>query len=260
MQSTTPMDDILAALATQNAELDGLISGLDEAGWALPSRCPGWSIADVVLHVAQTNEAAVASAEGRAEGVTAVFADAARNAPPGATVDDMAALVVAAQRGGSGQEVYARWRASSAAQSRALAACEPGARLPWAVGDLSAVTLATTRLAETWIHTGDVAEGLGRRQTPGPHLQPIARLAWRTLPYAFARSGQTLSGPVALSLTAPDGSSWDFSPDETAATTVTGPALDFCLVAARRVEPSETALTASGPDATAVLDLVRTFA
>jgi hypothetical protein len=41
---------------------------------------------------------------------------------------------------------------------------------------------------------------------------------------------------------------------------VSGPALDFCLVAARRISPSETALTATGPDGADVLNLVRTFA
>lgn len=260
MQSTTPMDDVLRDLNRQNDELDSLISDLDDDGWARPSQCEGWSIADVVLHVAQTNEAAVASAEGRPEGVAAVFRAAALGAPPGATVDDVAALVVAAERGGSGKEVYERWRTSASAQSEALAACDPGARLPWAVGELAAVTLATTRLAETWIHTGDVAAGLGRELSVGPHLKAIARLAWRTLPYAFARSSRPLSGPVALSLVAPDGSTWEFTPDEPAATTVTGPALDFCLVAARRRDPSDTALTATGADAAAVLELVRTFA
>lgn len=259
MQSTAPMGEILSFLARQADELDGLISGLDEAGWALPSRCDGWAISDVVLHVAQTNEAATASAERRPEGVRAVFRNAVSDAPAGATIEDVVELVVAAERGGSGKEIYERWKASSEAQSRALAACEPGARLPWAVGELSAITLATTRLAEVWIHTGDVAAALGRQQTAGAHLKPIARLAWRTLPYAFAQSDQTLSGPVALALTAPDGT-WEFTPDEPAATTVTGPVLDFCLVAARRIDPSETALTATGADAAAVLELVRTFA
>lgn len=145
-------------------------------------------------------------------------------------------------------------------QGKALAAHEAGDRLPWVAGRLSALTLATTRVAELWIHTGDVAAALGRPLPPTDRLHPIARLAWRTLPYAYARSGRTLSGPVALSLTGPDGSAWEFTPDEPAVTTITGPAIDFCLVAARRLDPSDTALTATGADAAAVLELVRTFA
>lgn len=261
MQPTQTMDGILTALAEQVDELDGLVRDLDEAGLALPSRCPGWSISDVLLHVAQTNEMTVASVEGRFTEALAAFGNHAGAAPPGSSVDDLAGLAVAAERGLSGKEVYDRWRASSVAQAAAFGACEAGRRVPWVAGDLAAITLATTRLAETWIHTGDVAHGLDRgTSSTAARLQPIARLAWRTLPYAFARAGRTMSGPVALRLTDPDGAVWEFEPDEPAATTVSGPALDFCLVAARRVAPSDTALTATGADGATVLDLVRTFA
>ena len=254
------MDEILTALAEQVDELDGLVSGLDENGWARPSRCAGWSISDVLLHLCQTNEMTVASAEGRFTEEAAAFGNRAGTTPAGADVNDLAGMAVAAERGRPGNEVYDRWRASSAAQAAALGACEAGTRLPWVAGDLAAITLATTRLAETWIHSGDVAAGLGQELTPGPQLWPIARLAWRTLPYAFTQAGKTMAGPVALRLTAPDGTDWEFKPDEPAATTVFGPALDFCLVAARRTPPSETALTATGPDGAAVLELLRTFA
>ena len=261
MQPTQTLDGNLAALAAQVAELDGLVRDLDEAGFALPSRCPDWSISDVLVHLAQTNEMTVASAEGRFTEEAAAFGNRAGTVPPGSNVDDLAGLAVAADRGASGKEVYDRWRASSAAQAAALGACEAGTRLPWVAGDLAAITLATTRLAETWIHTGDVATGLGRDVTStADRLRPIVRLAWRTLPYAFVQAGKAMSGPVALRLTGPEGTIWEFDSDEPAATTVSGPALDFCLVAARRVEPSETALVAAGPDGEAVLELVRTFA
>lgn len=261
MQPTQTMDGILNALAEQVDELDGMVCDLDEAGLALPSRCPGWSISDVLLHVAQTNEMTVASAEGRFTKEAALFGNRVGAAPPGAEVNDLAGMAVAAERGRSGKEVYDRWRASSVAQAAALGACAAGTRLAWVAGDLAAITLATTRLAEIWVHTGDVAAGLGREQAaPSSRLGPIARLAWRTLPYAFARGGKTMSGPVALRLTAPDGTVIEFERDEPAVTTVSGPALDFCLLAAQRASPSETALTATGPDGAAVLDLVRTFA
>jgi len=135
MQPTQPMDGILTALAEQVDELDGLVAGLDEDGFALPSRCPGWSISDVLLHVAQTNEMTVTSAEGRFTEETAAFGNRAGTAPPGATADDLAGMAVAAARGRPGKEVYDRWRASSAAQAAALGACEGDTRLPWVAGD-----------------------------------------------------------------------------------------------------------------------------
>jgi len=121
-------------------------------------------------------------------------------------------------------------------------------------------TLVTTRLAETWIHTRDVADGLGIELEPSDRLQYVARLAWRTLPYAFARAGRELSGPVAFELRGPRGNEWRFTPDEQPLTTIRGPGADLCLVAARRADPNDTSLTGDGPDAAAVLELVRTYA
>ena len=266
------MQQIVECLAAQHGELDALLSGLADSDWAEPTRCPGWSVADVVLHLAQTDEVAVASAEGRlaeAGGGWMVI-----GAQQGETVDDVAAAAVAAQRGAPAPEVLARWRTAAAAVRAALAGCEPGARLTWVAGQLSARTLATTRLAECWIHTGDVADALGVDLPPGDRLWHIARLAWRTLPYAFARAGASLSGPVAVVLDAPGGGRWSFgdaaapnaaapnaaAPNAAALTTVRGDAVEFCLVAARRLDPARTRLTAEGPDAAAVLDLVRTYA
>lgn len=65
-------------------------------------------------------------------------------------------------------------------------------------------------------------------------------------------------GPVAATLTAPDDNTWAFGADHPA-TIVTGPALDFCKVAARRLDPARSALTAEGPDSSRVLALLRTY-
>jgi hypothetical protein len=57
--------------------------------------------------------------------------------------------------------------------------------------------------AETWIHTGEIADALGVTLAPTDRLWHVARLAWRTLPYAFARAGTALHGPVEAELTGP---------------------------------------------------------
>jgi uncharacterized protein (TIGR03083 family) len=51
--------DEIEALAEQQAELSGLLADIDDSGWHRPSRCEGWDVADVVLHLAQTNEMAI---------------------------------------------------------------------------------------------------------------------------------------------------------------------------------------------------------
>ena len=253
------MQLVVAALADQQAELDGLLEGQDDARWAMPApACPGWTVADVVLHLAQTDELGTASAQHR-------FGERAVPPPSGgsagrATVDDAAAAMVERERGGPPTAVRERWRAAAAAERAAQSACDPHERLIWVAGDLAARTLATTRLSETWIHTTDVAEALGLAVEPTDRLWHVARLAWRTLPYAFARAGRSLAGPVAVLLVGPTGERWDFTPDGDAVTTIRGGAEEFCRVAGRRVDPSQTSLVATGPDAKAVLALVRTYA
>jgi uncharacterized protein (TIGR03084 family) len=251
------VDKIVAALAAQQDELTGMVSPLDEAGWQLPSQCEGWTVSDVVLHLAQTNEMAIGSARG-------AFADASgalsAGLPPAASVDEGAGLMVAHERGASGAEVFARWQASAGTLRDELAALDPGRRVTWVAGELSARTLATTRLAETWIHTGDIAPALDHEMVPDDRLWHIARLAWRTLPYAFGQAGYQAAGPVAFTLEAPNGDTWVFAPDDPALTTIEGPALDLCTVAGQRADAADTDLHGEGPDTDAVLDLVRTFA
>jgi uncharacterized protein (TIGR03084 family) len=246
--------DVHAALAEQHAELDAILSALDDDAWATPvPRCPGWTVADVVLHMAQTDEVAAASARGDFEGLGKLFGASG-------TVDDGAADAVEVERGAAPSELLARWRAAASAQRELLAAADPKVRLPWVTNTLTPKALATTRLSECWIHTGDIADALGVPTPPTDRLQHIAWLAWRTVPYAFERDGQKVSGPVAVALIAPDGSEWRFGDFDAASTTVTGPAEQWCEVAARRLEPADTELRADGPDADEVLRLVRTYA
>src|SRR4029077_17160381 len=122
-----------------------------------PTRCPGWTVSDVVLHLAQTDEFALASIEGRlGEAVPGWTRTGAAS-----TVDDRAGELVAEQRGAPPREVLERWRAAAAALRHGFDTVDPSARVTWVTGQLAARTLAATRLSETWIHAGDVADALG---------------------------------------------------------------------------------------------------
>jgi uncharacterized protein (TIGR03084 family) len=253
------MDAIVDALAEEHAVLEARLSALSDSDWQRPSRCEGWTVADVLLHLVQTDELACASIAGRFEAVGG-FARGTDAAEPASSVDVAADRMVESQRGEPGSVLAARWRAGTIELRRSLRGCDPHRRLPWVAGELSARTLATTRLAESWIHGGDIAAALGEQVVPSDRLWHIARLAWRTLPYAFATAGRTLTGPVAFDLRGPDGEPWAFVPEEDPRTVVRGEADQLCLVAARRVAPGDTDLRADGPDAGPVLDLVRTYA
>jgi uncharacterized protein (TIGR03084 family) len=250
-QGTGIFDDV----AAEEERLEAVLAGLSPGDWALPSAAPGWTVADVVLHLAQTEELTASSAAGQPLGLTPPGEEVR---PGGAGVDGWADGLVAAQRGQPASEVFERWRTARRAALTALQRCEPGKRLPWVAGSLSPRTLATTRLAEHWAHALDITAPLGIPYPDTSRLRHIAWLATRTLPYAFAVAGQP-GGPVRSELTGPGGERWEFGPED-APSVIAGTAAAFCRVAAQRLAPEGSGLTATGPDAPAALRVLRTYA
>jgi uncharacterized protein (TIGR03084 family) len=260
------MDDVMTALREQVLQLQSIVSGLGEDELAWSSACEGWSISDVLLHLAQTNEMATASARGELGGDAGGWAGASTDVRTGNTqvrtdVDDLAARAVQGERGATGSEVRIRWLKSADDMVDALQACDPATRVVWVAGDMAPRSLATTRLAETWIHTGDVCVGLDIAPPRTDRIWHIARLVHRTLPYSFRRSGIEATGGVRFELTSATDESavWVFGDDD-APTLISGAAEDLCRVAGQRADATETSLRGTGPDASAVLRVMRTFA
>ncbi len=156
-------------------------------------------------------------------------------------------------------EIFARWQRARQAALSALRAADPDRPVEWVAGPLKPATLATTRLAEHWAHGLDITGPLGVDLPDTDRLRHIAWLAHRTLPYALSVAGEAVAA-VRCELTAPDGEQvWRFGPDD-AESAITGAAGEFCRVAARRVDPAQTGLVATGPHGATALRLVRTYA
>jgi uncharacterized protein (TIGR03084 family) len=238
-------------LEAEQDRLDEVLGTLGPDDWARPSAAPGWSVSDVVLHLAQTEELVVASVKGD-------LAPFTRDRGRGGSVDEFAARWVEDERSTPPDAVYQRWRTARHAALDALRGCPPGTRLPWATSPLSPAALATTRLGEHWAHALDITGPLGIAYPDTARLRHIAWLAVRTLPYAFAVAGLE-AGPVRCELTGPDGKRWEFGPAD-AESCITGAAGAFCRVAAQRLAPEASGLTATGPDAAMALRVVRTYA
>jgi uncharacterized protein (TIGR03084 family) len=236
-------------LQAEQDRLEGILAGLDEAQWASPSQAMGWTVADVVLHLAQTEEAVQATAAG---------ASFAVRAGSGATLDEVMDGLVRAERAAPAQ-VFGRWRRARRAAVAALRAADPQRPLPWVEAPLKPATLATTRLAEHWAHGLDITGPLGIGFPDTARLRHIAWLAHRSLPYALALAGEQ-PHEVFCDLTAPDGTTrWPYGAAD-ADSAITGPAGAFCRVAAQRLAPGQSGLHATGPHGTVALRLLRTYA
>jgi uncharacterized protein (TIGR03084 family) len=237
-------------LEAEQDRIEAILQGLDDAAWNAPSAAAGWSVADVVLHLAQTEEAVISSCGG--QGLL-------EELPPyvaGATdMDDVMARWVEAERT-EPAVVFERWRKARRGAVSALRAAD--GRLPWATGLLSPTTLATTRLAEHWAHALDIVDPLGIDYPDTERLRHIAWLAHRSLPYGFAVAGGE-PHEVFCDLTAPDGTTWTYG-DPAAESRITGPAGAFCRVGAQRLAPEASGLTTEGPHAEAALRVLRNYA
>ena len=249
MDQTAGMD-VIPDLAAEQERLETLLAALDDAQWSSPSAAPGWSIADVVLHLAQTEEAVSASIANA--GRYDVFDRGDR------ALDDAVGDAVASQRA-PGKVVFERWRTARRAALDSLRSADPNVRVPWAATPLKPTVLATTRLAEHWAHGLDVT---GPLRLPYPDTDRLRHIAWlghRTLPYAFAVE-RLEPHDLYCELTAPDGSTtWTLGPAD-ASSSVRGPAGDFCRIGARRLKPGDSGLEASGPHAAEALRVLRNYA
>ncbi|MFE0101689.1 TIGR03084 family metal-binding protein [Streptomyces sp. NPDC059009] len=250
------MSDVLPVfgdLRDESEELDQLVGELAEEKWARATPAEGWTVAHQIAHLAWTDRAAwyaLTDADAFHGEVEKALAN------PDSFVDDGAETFV--RRGPAA--LLEQWRTGRAALGRALHEAPAGTRFPWFGPPMSAASMATGRLMETWAHGQDVADALGVERRATDRLRHVARIAVRARNFAFGLRG--LEAPDAdfrIELTAPSGALWTFGPDD-AAQRVTGPALDFCLLATQRAHRDDLAVRAEGPDADRWLDIAQAFA
>jgi len=249
--------DTFEALEQEYDALESMLDSLPGEAWAKPSLCEGWTVADVVLHLAQTEES-IAVSSGVREVTPAEVSVGARRTE--VTIDDVVEDWVASERDRPPRQHLDRWKTASRRALSLLRDADPETRIPWATNPLKPRTLATTRLSEHWIHANDIAAPLGLPYPDTDRLWHIARLAHRTIPYAYARAGRNDSPHVRVELTSPSAEPWEFGP-EGAECFVEGSASDFCRIAARRLLPADArSIVTNGERTSEVLGLIRTYA
>ncbi|MFD0134965.1 TIGR03084 family metal-binding protein [Streptomyces sp. NPDC003631] len=245
---------VIDDLGRESEELDRLVAGLEESRWALPTPAAGWTLAHQIAHLAWTDRAAllaVTDTEGFGAEVEKALAS------PDTWVDEAAGEGAALPPA----RLLSEWREGRAALDRALRTAPSGTRFPWYGPPMSAASMATGRLMETWAHGQDVADTLGVVRTPTGRLRHVVRIGVRARDFAFGVRG--LSAPAQefrVELVAPSGNDvWTYGPHD-AAQRVTGPALDFCLLVTQRAHRADLAVRAEGPDADRWLDIAQAFA
>ena len=246
-------DPIIDDLRDESDALDALVAPLDPTGWAQATPAPGWTIAHQIAHLLWTDQASLTSITDEP-----AFTDllAAAQADPSGFVDAAADELARTPP----DRLLAQWRDTRARLHTALRGVAEGRKLVWFGPPMSAASMATARLMETWAHGLDVADSLGVEPVPTVRLKSIAHLGVRTRDFAFTVHGLTPpADPVRVDLAAPDGTRWTWGPQD-AGQRVTGSAVDFCFLVTQRRPRSELAVEAIGADAVRWLEIAQAFA
>jgi uncharacterized protein (TIGR03084 family) len=246
--------DAIAALTADGEAVDRLVADLDDAAWALPTPAVGWTIAHQIGHLAFIFRVAGMAAADPA-GFTAMTANLGQ---PGA-FDAAVNAALGDYVGNPPAAILARWRAERDAGIAALAAVPPDQLVPWLVNPLPPAVLASAGMMELFGHGQDIADALGVTRQHTDRIAFLVGFAVRTSDFGYqARQLTPPADPFRYEITAPSGARWVFGPED-AANLITGPAVDFCLLATRRRHRDDLAVTATGAEADHWLDIAQAY-
>jgi uncharacterized protein (TIGR03084 family) len=244
---------IVADLRAESDELDALVTPLRPDRWADPTPSPGWTIAHQIAHLLWTDRVSLTAITDEAafgDVLSTATADPAGFVDAGA--EQLAAMAPA--------ELLADWRATRTRLHDALLTVPDGRKLPWFGPPMSAASMATARLMETWAHGLDVADALGVDRPATDRLRSIAYLGVRTRDYAFIVNNLVPpTEPFLVELRGPGGDTWSWGPPD-APQRVGGSAQDFCFLVTQRRALSNLDIAADGPDAQRWLEIAQAFA
>lgn len=245
--------DVLSDLAAEGADLERIVTGLDAAGWQKLTPAEGWTVAHQIGHLAWTDDIAYVSATD-----PATFMTRLQEAVAAGDIDkyvDREAATWAAK-----PDLLDAWRETRDNLAEALKNVPAGTKLTWFGPPMSAMSMATARMMETWAHGQDVYDALGIKREPTDRLKHIAHLGVRTRNFAYVVRNETPpTQEFRIELEAPSGDVWTWGPED-AADKLTGSAHDFCLLVTQRRHRLDTDLQGSTDAVEHWLSIAQVFA
>jgi uncharacterized protein (TIGR03084 family) len=249
-------DDIAADLVAEQWALDEVVAPLDASGWAAPTPSPGWTVFDQIAHLTYFDTTAALALDDTDAFVAHRNELIAKFADPAAVEYE----TLGRFRTMAPAELLAEWRSHRDDLADAASGVAPDARIEWYGPSMSLRSFLTARLMEVWAHGQDIVDAVGAERPATDRVRHIAQLGVITRGWSYRNRGREApADEVRVVLTAPSGTEWTWG-DEAAAATVSGPALDFCLVVTQRRHVDDTALVASGHAAREWMEIAQAFA
>lgn len=206
-----PREEVVQGFLDEMSRFEELIRSIDEKDWRAPSRCEGWTAADVAAHVTGQLSDVV---NGRFEGlgtpeVTRREVDERRDKSPKEMADELAAVMDAARQI-LGAIDDAAWAGPAPAGGGTL-------------GDG-----VEALYADAWVHGDDIRAAIGRPTEPGPGV----RVSVSHMSFLLSEKNW---GPAIIAV---DGVE-EFAVSGGGGQRLTGDAIDFVLAATGRIPASK---------------------
>ena len=245
------IDPVLVDLAGEVASIDTLLQSLSPDDWTKQTPAPGWNVADQVIHLGLFDR----RAQWSMTDVDRFNADFAGMRSSGG-VDG----IHDAERHRSPQELLTWWRDGASDVASAAGSLDLAARCVWYGPSMSARSMLTARLMETWAHGYDIADAVGATLTTTDRLRHVAHLGVGARRFSFAANKREMpEGDVFVELLAPSGGVWTWG-DSSAENSVKGDALSFCLAVTQRRHLDDCNLNVQGSLAIEWMSIAQAFA
>ena len=245
------VDQVLLDLAGEVAAMDSLLKALTSNDWSTQTPAPGWDVADQVIHLGLFDRRAQWSMT-----------------EPERFNEDMRTLMTKggvegvhdAERHRSPDDLLSWWRDGAADLASAARSLDLSARCVWYGPSMSARSMLTARLMETWAHGYDIADAVGATVPATDRLRHVAHIGVGARRFAFAANKREMpDGDVFVELAAPSGDVWTWG-DASSDNTVRGEALGFCLAVTQRRHLDDCGLDVQGALAIEWMSIAQAFA
>jgi uncharacterized protein (TIGR03084 family) len=240
--------EILSDLVAEQQYLDQFLQRISLKDWNRMTPARGWTIRDTISHLAHSEELTAEAISG-----TADFGRL-RGVPD---LDAFRQSAVDRGRKMRPQDVIEWWRGGRARVVEPLSHMRSSDRIEWIEGSMSARTLATVRLMETWAHGLDIYAAMKAEIEDTQRIRHVCWLGWKTLPYAFKVAGLDYA-PIRVEVIGPGYAKWVYGPQDTDQV-IKGAAADWARLSVRRVAAAQTRLKVSGDVAQQALEVVRAY-